>query len=253
MFVVIDMSDEKQRLFEKYRKHEISLKRYDVRSATPFFVAKCHKKYTDFNELKRIINRYGVALFDEKTEIPELLKELAFEPSVLPLKMLVRTVSEYFAGQKSRCDLSVAVIDVSAKVCDVLPLLARQVRYVRVITSRADKYDLCADTIYKTLGISVEISDDLISAASCDIIISVDDKQSDFFTDAKIICYNKTTQKSNVFSLKDSQISYDKFDCDKYGINKFTFICALYETCGYHLKEIPVFKDISTIDKALKT
>jgi hypothetical protein len=99
-------------------------------------------------------------LFNEKTEIPESLKELAFEPSVLPLKMLVRTVSEYFAGQKSRCDLSVAVIDVSAKVCDVLPLLARQVRYVRVITSRADKYDLCADTIYKTLGISVEISDD---------------------------------------------------------------------------------------------
>ncbi len=253
MFVIIDMSNNQRRLFEKYRRHEIELKRHDVHSCAPFFVASCHRNYTDFDKLRAIVERYGVALFARDTQVPQQLVDLEFEPTVLPLKMLIKTVAEHLSRQEKRCDLTVSIIDKSAKAGDVLHYIAKQARYVSVLTSRMDRYEFYTERIYNSMGISVDLTDNLSSLYSSDIIISVDDKELDFFDKSKIISYRKYTQNQNVFTLCESDLFYKKFDCERFGIDKFRFVCALYETCGYHLKEIPIFKDITTLDKVINT
>lgn len=253
MFVVVDMSNSPKRIFEKFRHHEIELKRYDVKGCAPFFVARCHRDYTDFAELKAIIERYGVALLPDGEAAVKQLAPLEFVPTVLPLKMLVKTVGEYFCSRDVRCDLAVTVIDKSAKVCDVLPILAKNVRYVRVITSRYDRYEMCAEDIFNSYGISIDVSDDLSVSYGSDMIISLDDKELASFDCGKIICFKKYTQNPNVFTLSQSDLLYKKFDSEKFGIDKFTFVCALYETCGYYLSQIPVFKDINELSRVLQT
>ncbi|MBQ8227747.1 MAG: hypothetical protein IJZ88_01905 [Clostridia bacterium] len=251
MFVIVDMSDGQKRIFEKFRKHEIELKRHDVKGCAPFFVAHCHRDYTDFDELKKIVSRYGVALFAQNDILTQKLTPVAFTPTVLPLKMLIKTVGEFFARQSERCNLSVAVIDKSARACDTMSTLAENVRYVRVITSRFDRYEICASEIFASYGISIDLSDNVASAYGSDVVISVDDAGLSNFDRGKIICYKKQTQNKNVFTLSQSDLNYAKFDCERYGIDKFTFICALYETCGYHLPHIPCFKDMGELNHIL--
>lgn len=247
MFVIVDMSDGRKRLFEKFRRHEIELKRHDVKGCAPFFVAKCNRKYTDLSELKRLISRYGVALAGQDEMLRNELGDILFEPTVLPLKMLVKTTGEYFAREKERQNKTVTVFDENARACDVIGCLARNVRYVRVVTSRFDRYEIASAEVFASYGISIEISDNLATAYGSDVIISLTDKPFAEFDCGRIICYKKHTKNPNSYALNHTDLSYDKFDCERYGIDKFTFICALYETCGYYLKKIPVFSELNGV------
>ncbi len=245
MFVVVDMSGGRKRIFEKFRRHEIELRRHDVKGCAPFFVAKCHRGYTDFDELKKMISRYGVALVGQDNELKKELSSVLFEPAVLPLKMLVQTVGEYFWREKEQRNKTVAIFDENAKAYDVLGTLARNVRYVRVVTSRLDRYETTAAEIFNSHGICVELSDNVATAYGSDIIISLNDKPFADYDYGRIFCYKKYTGNSHVFVLNHTNLGYDKFDCEQYGIDKFTFICALYETCGYHIRKIPVFTELN--------
>lgn len=245
MFVIVDMPDSKKRLFEKFRRHEIELKRHDVKGCAPFFVASGYRNYTDFAQLKKLISRYGVALVGQDEMLRNELGSVMFEPSVLPLRMLVQTVGEYFLREKEQRNKTVAIVDENAKACDVVGSLARNVRYVRVITSRFDRYEITAAEIFNAYGISVELSDNLATAYGSDVIISLDDKAFGDYDYGRIFCYKKYTRNRNSFVLNHTDLSYNKFDCERYGIDKFTFICALYETCGYHIRKMPVFDDLN--------
>ncbi len=241
MFVIADMSDERKRIFEKYRKHEIILHRHDVKGCAPFFVAECHKKYTDLNELKSIVERYGVALFPDKADIPQIMKPLSFEAEVLPLKMLVKTVGDYLSKSKSHFDITVSIIDPGAKCCDVICEIASKVRFVRVITNRCDRYDICIRQIFNSLGIRIEVTDDISSANGSDAVICINDSQALRTDCKKVICFNKTCEEMNSTVLLETDARYEKFDSSIYGISPFRLLCALYETCGYHLTKIPLF------------
>ncbi len=244
MFVVVDMPDGKKRLFEKFRRHEIELKRHDVKGCAPFFVASCHRDYTDFAQLKKLISRYGVALVGQDEMLKNELSSVLFEPTVLPLKMLVKTVGEYFLREKEQRNKTVSVIDENAKACDMLTCLASNVRYVQVITSRLDRYEAAAAEIFNAYGISVGLSDNIATAYGSDVIISLNDKAFADYDCGRIFCYKKHTRNRNAFAFSRTDLSYDKFDCERYGVDNFTFICALYETCGYHIGKIPVFDDL---------
>lgn len=243
MFVIVDMSDNRKRIFEKFRQHEIELSRQDVKGCAPFFIAKCHRNYTDYDELKRIISRYGVALFSKEIVPKEQLASLQFVPAVLPLKMLVKTVSEGYALQKARCNRTVTVIDPNGGACDEVASLVRNVRYVRVVTSRSDRYSLAADKIFDFYGITIDVSDKISTSYGSDIIISLDDSAFDGIDCGRIICFRRKTSNKNVFVVNQCELKYDRFNSEDFGIDSFVFICALYETCGYHLHQIPVFKD----------
>lgn len=251
MFVVVDVSDNRKRLFEKYRSHEIQLKRYDVSGCAPFFVAKCHRRYTDFDDLIKTISRYGVALISEGDDLEEKLSSVLFSPSVLPLKMLIRTIGEHFLRQGGKNNQTVTVVDRAAKGCETLPVLAKSVRYVRVVTSRFDRYESCASEIFSSYGISIDLSDDLATAYGSNVIISLNDNGLEDFDCGKIICYKKLSRQRNVFELTSCDLDYKKFDCKAYGIDPFTFVCALYETCGFSLPQIPIFKDIDQLNHIL--
>ncbi len=241
MFVIIDMSENKNRIFEKWRKHEIELNRFDVASAAPFFVLKANKKYTDIARVKSLVECYGSAIFAKGYEIPTQLRELEFQPSVLPLKMLIKTVADYFLRQEAMGEVSVSVVDEFAKAGDMLQYLAKSVRYLRVITSRPDRYELYSNKLYSSLGISVELSGDLMSAYGSDVIISLDDTKLEDFNKSKIVVHKKLSSNRNVYCLDKSDLKYKFFDCTRYGIDEFYFLCALYETCGYRIKDIPNF------------
>ena len=247
MFVIVDMPDGRKRIFEKFRRHEIELKRHDVKGCAPFFVASCHRNYTDFNELKKLISRYGVALVGQDEMLRNEMSSVLFEPTVLPLKMLVKTVGEYFGREKENQSKTVTVFDDNARACDVISFLARNVRYVRVVTSRFDRYEIAAAEVFASYGISIEISDNLATAYGSDVIITLSDEPFKDFDCGKVICYKKHTQNPNFFALNQTNLSYDRFDCERYGIDNFTFVCALYETCGYYLKKIPVFTELNGV------
>ncbi len=251
MFVVVDMSERKKRIFEKFRSHQIELKRYDVKGCAPFFVAHCDSNYTDFNELKKIISRYGVALVPDNACFKNELLPLVFNPCSLPLKMLVKTVGEFLNQRGGYCDMAVTVVDPTAVACEVLYILARVVRYVRVVTSRLDRYQNWADKIFSDYGISIEFSENISSAHKSDVLIAVDDRCLDSVECGLVICHKKTTDNKNVIALCESDLSYHRFDCEQYGIDNFTFFCALYETCGYYLPKIPVFKDTGELNNLL--
>lgn len=53
MFVIIDMSDDRKRIFEKYRRHDIEIKRFDVKGCAPFFCLKAHRRFYDAEEIKK--------------------------------------------------------------------------------------------------------------------------------------------------------------------------------------------------------
>lgn len=245
MFVIVDMPDGRKRLFEKFRRHEIELKRHDVKGCAPFFVASCYKNYTDFAQLRRLISRYGVALAGQDEVLRGELGSVLFEPSVLPLKMLVKTVGEYFAREKEKQNKTVTVFDENARACDEIAALARNVRYVRVVTSRFDRYETVAAEIFASCGIGIELSDNLATAYGSDVIITLCDEPFADFDYGRIICHKKQTRNLNSFVLNRTDLRYDKFDCQRYGIDNFTFVCALYETCGYYLKKIPVFNELN--------
>ncbi len=241
MFVVVDMSDNRKRIFEKFRQHEIELKRHDVKGCAPFFVAQCHRNYTDFDELKRIISRYGVALIPQDERLLVELGSLVFEPTVLPLKMLIRTVGEYLIRNKDKQNIIATVVDDNARACDMIQFLACNVRHIRVITSRFDRYNLIAAELFASYGINLELSEDISSAYGSDVIVSLNDKLFGGLDYGNLVCYKKYSENKNVFVLDKCNLSYDKFDSERYGIDKFTFVSTLYETCGYYLPKIPAF------------
>lgn len=247
MFVVIDMSDERKRIFEKRRKHNITLIRHDVKGCAPFFVAKCHRKYTDINELRALVECYGVALFPDEGIIPEEMKHLSFEPEVLPLKMLVKTVGNCLSQKNDGYDLTLSIVDPGAKCCDVIREVVNKVRYVRVITSRCDRYEMCVSQIFVSQGIKIDVTSDYSCLNGSDIVICVDDSLAKNADCKKIICFNKSDGNPLSTALFETKAAYSKFDSRQYGISPFRFLCALYETCGYPLKQPPLFDNTQAL------
>lgn len=246
MFVIIDMSDAKKRIFEKYRKHETVITRHDVCSSAPFFVARAHKLYPDLAELKHIVTRYGCAIASDGVFLPDSFDSLMFRPHILPLKMLIKSAAAALSS-KGKSNISVTVIDKDAKVPSDIEQLVPFARRVRVITAKHSLYDESVSRIYKNLGAVVMVSDNYSTAYGSDLIISLDDKELNGFDYGKIIVYKKYSPQSNVFVLDKCRFNYHGFDSEKYGVDSYLFLCALYETCGYRLDQLPMF------DGAIKT
>lgn len=253
MFVIIDMSDDRKRIFEKYRRHDIELKRFDVKGCAPFFTLKAHKVYYDTKEIRKTVERYGLALFSHETSAPTELSDLEFKPYVLPLKMLICSAAAYYGYlDKEQRHACVTVIDKRAKCCDVIELLANNVRYVRVITDKADKYESVCRMIYEKSGAAVYVTSELASAYGSDMILSVDNSEICDFDCGKIMVYKKTAEQKNAYSFSHCKAAYPNFDCEKAGVDSYLLICALYETCGYHPNGVPLFDGFDAAASLMK-
>ena len=77
MLAIVDLTDSRERIFEKFRKHEILISRAVIEKTQPVFIMKAHRKYTDFSLLEKIIRKYGKAVFLNNI-IPEGLEYLSF-------------------------------------------------------------------------------------------------------------------------------------------------------------------------------
>lgn len=248
MFVIVDMSDNRKRLFEKYRRHDIETKRFDVKSCAPFFVAKSHREYTGLELLKETVKRYGFALFPDKEKPPQPLEELTFTPHVLPLKMLIKTAANHYGALKSaQQKVTVSVVDKMGKASDMIGELASAVRYVRVVSAKTKLYESVSQKIYERCGAVVMVTDNFSTIYGSDIILSVDDKGLENFDVGTIIVYQKYSNLKNVHVMNNTSINYAKFDSESLGVNKYRFICALYETCGYRIYDVPIFEGFEKI------
>ena len=241
MFVIFDMSDDRKRIFEKYRKHETVIKRHDVCSSAPFFVARAHRLYPDFEELRQIAVRYGCALAADDICLPASFDSLMFTPQILPLRMLIKSAAQALS-QKSKSNISVTVIDKNAKATGDIEQLVPLARSVRVITAKPAAYDETVSSIFNTLGAVVILSDNYSTCYGSNLIIAPDDRELDGFDYGKIIVYKKYSSQANVTSLNKCAFKYRGFDSEEYGVDSCLFLCALYETCGYRLNQLPVFE-----------
>lgn len=253
MFVIIDMSDDRKRIFEKYRRHDIEIKRFDVKGCAPFFCLKAHRRFYDAEEIKKTVGRYGLAVFAHDIPIPHELSDLEFKPYTLPLKMLICSAAAYYGslGEKQRREC-VTVIDKRAKCCDVIWTLANNVRYVRVITDKAEKYEDACRKIYEKCGAAVSVTDKLASAYGSDMIISVDNSEVKDFDCGKIMVYKKTAEQKNAYSFSSCRTVYPGFDCERAGVDSYLLLCALYETCGYRPEGIPLFDGFDAAASVMK-
>ena len=246
MFVIIDMSDERKRIFEKYRKHETTVTRHDVFSCAPFFVARAHKLYPDFEELRRVVTRYGCALAADDICLPDSFGTLMFSPQILPLRMLVNSAALAISS-KGKSNISVTVIDKDAKAVGDIDKIVPFARSVHVITAKQHLYDETVSGIFENFGAVVIVSDNYSTAYGSDLIISLDDRELDGIDYGKIIVYKKYSLQGNVTAVNKCRFTYRGFDSEKYGVDSYLFLCALYETCGYRLNQIPVFEEACKI------
>lgn len=247
MFVIVDFEDNRKRRFEKYRKHTIETKRCDVLGSAPFFIAAAHAVYFDEQELVGIIKRCGTAIF-RNGKIPPGFEKYKFTPSVLPLIMLVRSASQFFELNpgfgKNAC---VSIIDKNGYAADETVHLSRSVRFVRVVTERADIYYRAGQRAYRSFGAVISSGSDSSLAGGSDCVIALSDKE--FYPPGAgcALVYSKSTVCDNVFVPRRSTFLYDGFETEACGIERFEFLCALFETCGLKIKEKPIFSDTKSI------
>ncbi len=247
MFVIVDLTDERNRRFEKYRKHIIETKRCDVFGGAPFFVAAGHWKYTDKNQLEGIIKRCGTAIFkDEK--IPDGFLKYRFTPQVLPLRMLIKTVAEFFKKAKSNCkNITVCVVDDFAYSADDVLALSQYVRFVRVVTKRPDVYFATQKKAYSAFGAVITVGTDKSLCAKSDCAIALCDDEFDPLSVKCGLVYKKKSACDNVFSPSTASFSPPIFKEEQAKIDSFEFLSALFETCGYKIEKIPIFYDAKSI------
>lgn len=246
MFVIIDLSDERQRRFEKYRKHIIETKRCDILGGAPFFVARGHRRYVDFAELKKIIKRCGTAIFKDGY-IPDGFEKYSFVPSVLPLRMLVNSAVDFFRENPSAGRITVSIVDEYATAHKEVKMLSQYVRFVRVITKRPDLYSSVERDAYNSFGAVLLIEKNISAAKDSNLLIALNDG---IFVPKEVemaVVYSQKEYYENVFSVKNSSFLPVGFEKETDGTDKYQFFCGLFETCGYKIREIPVFFDAKSI------
>lgn len=247
MFVIVDLSDDRKRRFEKYRKHIIETKRCDILGGAPFFIAKGHKTYFEKEELERIIKRCGTALFKDGY-IPDGFEKYQFLPSVLPLRMLVQSAVAFFSeNPETGRNLTLSIFDDYAFAAEETEALSQYVRFVKVITKRRDLYCAVQQKVYNLFGAVITVGEDASLAEKSDCVIALNDSQLMSFGMKCALVYCKSSYCGNVFAVCESSFFMRKFDNETKGIDDFLFLCALFETCGYKIREIPVFNDAKFI------
>lgn len=247
MFVIVDLSDERKRRFEKYRKHIFETKRCDVMGSAPFFIAKGHRQYFDFAELEKIIKRCGTAIFKDGY-IPDGMEKYSFVPSVLPLRMLVNTAVEYFRENPSAGrNITVSIVDEFAFAVKEVTALSQYVRFVRVITKRQDLYSSAELDAYSSFGVVILTGKSDCIARGSNLLISLNDGNFNPQDVENALVYSKNTYCENVYSVKNSSFIPAEFEKEMCGTDDFRFFCALFETCGYKIEKIPVFSDAKSI------
>ncbi|MCQ2480197.1 MAG: hypothetical protein MJ120_06095 [Clostridia bacterium] len=247
MFVIVDLTDEKIRRFEKYRKHIIETRRCDVFGGAPFFIAKAHGVYFDHDELEGIIKRCGTAIFKEN-KIPDGFQKYRFTPQVLPLRMLIATATDYFrkvsAGERNR---TVCVMDKLAYGLEDTVNLCRYVRFVRVITERPDVYLAAQRESYLKWGAVMTVGTDRSLSAKSDCVIALSDTEFDPLSVKFAMVYEKKSACDNVFAPETSGFLPPNFKDEAAGIDSFELFSAIFETCGYKIEKIPYFYDAKSI------
>ena len=243
MFVIVDFSDERKRRFEKHRKHIIKTKRCDIFGGAPFFTASAHKIYFDRAELEGIIRQCGAAIFRDGA-VPDGFEKYCFTPSVLPLRMLVKSAAEFFSGAPPAVkNKTVCVADRYAYAAKETAELSRHVRFVRVITGRADAYYAVQKEVYNSSGAVMSVGEDANLTYGSDCVIALSDGVFDPLSVPLSLVYQKNSHCDSVFAARASSFLPSGFEEATAEIDKLEFLCALFETCGYKIPEIPVFSD----------
>lgn len=241
MFVIVDFSDERKRRFEKHRKHIIETKRCDIFGGAPFFIASAHRVYFDRAELEGIIKQCGTAIFRDGI-VPDGFEKHRFSPSVLPLRMLVKSAAEFFSGAPPAArNKTVCVADRYAYAAEETAELSHHVRFVRVITDRADVYYAVQREVYRSCGAVMSVSADRNLTYGSDCVMALSDVDFDPLSVPFSFVYRKHSHCDSVFTAKESSFLPSGFEKETVGIDKMEFLCALFETCGYKITEIPVF------------
>lgn len=243
MFVIVDFTDERKRRFEKHRKHIIKTKRCDIFGGAPFFTASAHKIYFDRAELEGIIRQCGTAIF-RGGAVPDGFEKYCFTPSVLPLRMLIKSAAEFFSGVPPAAkNKTVCVADRYAYAAKETAELSRHVRFVRVITARADAYYAVQKEVYNSFGAVMCVSEDANLAYGSNCVIALSDGDFDPLSVPLSLVYQKNSHCDSVFAARASSFLPSGFEEATAEIDKLEFLCALFETCGYKIPEIPVFCD----------
>lgn len=247
MFVIIDLSDVRKRRFEKYRKHIIETKRCDIFGSAPFFIARGHSEFYDYDELEGIIKRCGAALFKNKN-IPDGLEKYEFSPSVLPLKMLIKTAAEFYRNLPAeKRNVKVSIYDRYARAVSETAELSRYVRFVSVMTLRPGAYRKAAQSVYEESGAVIKVRDFAEREKECTLTVALSDREIIPSVSELCIVYSKYSACDNVFAAQISTFMPEGYEKECDGIDRFRFFCALFETCGYRISEIPQFSDAKSI------
>lgn len=247
MFVIVDLTDEKNRRFEKFRKHTIETRRCDVFGGAPFFVAKAHGVYFNKDDLEGIIKRCGTAIF-KCEKIPDGFQKYRFTPQVLPLRMLVKTAEEFFKeANVSVRNSTVCIVDNLAYAIEDTISLSRYVRFVRVITKRPDVYLAAQREAFSKFGAVLTVGEDNSLAIKSDCAIALCDDEFDPLTVKCALVYRKKSACDNIFQPKTSGFLPPIYDKEAVGIDSFELLSALFETCGFKIGEIPYFYDAKSI------
>ncbi len=158
--------------------------------------------------------------------------------------MLVKSAAEFFSGAPPAVrNKTVCVADRYAFAAAETAELSRYVRFVRVITDRTDAYYAVQKEVYRSCGAVMSVGTDRNLAYGSDCVLALSDSDFDPLSVPFSLVYQKNSACDSIFTVRESSFLPSEFEKETAGIDKLEFLCALFETCGYKIHEIPVFCD----------
>lgn len=222
MFSVLNTVEAKQKFFRK-KKCRVEALLSPVKSAAPFKVinAECGRKGIDWHTVAAAAGCSARSmLVPEGLTVPPYSSIKLFEPEVLPLLIMLNTaVIHLKRGEAAKNKL--VIIDRNAVLPDYIERVVMHAARITVVTDQPEKYYPCMADLMEKCGAGIRVCNQPDSKIKFDVAITFDEA-----VNARI-CLDASKLSADDIAIPEECI---RMCPDK--IDRFSFVCALFECSG---------------------
>ncbi len=222
MFSVLNTVETKQRFFRK-KKCRVEALLSPVKSAAPFKVinTECGRKGIDWHTVATAAGcSVRSMLVPEGVTVPPYSSIKLFEPEVLPLLIMLNTaVIHLERGEAAKNKL--LIIDRNAVLPDYIERVVMYAAHITVVTDKPEKYYPCMADLMEKCGAGIRVCNQPDSKIKFDVAVTCDEAAN------ARVCLDASKLSEN-----DINIPEDCLRMCPEKINRFDFICALFECSG---------------------
>ncbi len=222
MFSVLNVEESKQKFFRK-RKCNVESLLNPVKGAAPFKVINvlCGKKGIDWRTVSAAAGCSARSmLVPEGVFVPSYISIKLFEPEVLPLLIMLNTAVAYLSrGEIAKNKL--IIVDRNAVLPEYIKRVVMFAAQITVVTDCPEKYCGCMTELMEKCGAGIRVCNQPDSKVKYDVAVTSDEAVN------SSVCLDATDLTEENVTIPDE---YLRMCPEK--IDKFIFLCALFECSG---------------------